>query len=131
MTPKKLNLRQRRFVDALLGSANGNATKAAIAAGYSPKAAQPVSARLLSNAMVQQALKARQKVETKRAILTAEQRDEHLSKLALSALVPPATQVSAIKELNKCSGRHSIKHVLDVTDKLGEIIGAAVDRHQP
>lgn len=125
MKTKGLNLRQRRFVDALLGTANGNATKAAIAAGYSPNAAQPVSARLLSNAMVQEALKARQKVETKRSILTAEQRDEHLSTLALSAAVPAATQVSAIKELNKCSGRHSIKHVLDVTEKLSDIIAAS------
>jgi len=125
MKAKGLNLRQRRFVDAFLGSANGNATKAAIAAGYSPKTAQPASARLLSHVMVQQALKDRQKVETKRSVLTAEQRDEHLSKLALSREVQPATQVSAIKELNKCSGRHSIRVNLDVTEKLADIIAAS------
>jgi phage terminase small subunit len=125
MKPKGLNLRQRRFVDAFLGSANGNATRAAIAAGYSPKTAQPASARLLSHVMVQQALKWRQARETKRSILTADERDEHLSKLALSPAVPPATQVSAIKELNKCSGRHSIRHVLDVTDKLSDIVAGS------
>jgi phage terminase small subunit len=49
-----LTARQQRFVDEYL--CDLNATQAAIRAGYSPKAAQPVSSRLLSNAMVSKAV---------------------------------------------------------------------------
>lgn len=49
-------VRQKRFVKALLGDANGNATKAAIAAGYSAKTAHASASRLLKSAGVQKAL---------------------------------------------------------------------------
>ncbi len=72
-----------------------------------------------------QAIRARTAAGTKKSILTAEQRDEHLSKLVLSPITPPTTQVSAIKEMNICSGRHSIKHVLDATETLSDIIAGS------
>lgn len=51
---RALTPRQARFVDEYL--LDLNATKAAIRAGYAPKAAQPVSSRLLSNAIVARAI---------------------------------------------------------------------------
>jgi phage terminase small subunit len=47
---KKLNDRQRLFVAEYLK--DFNATRSAIAAGYSPKAARAVSSRLLTNANI-------------------------------------------------------------------------------
>jgi hypothetical protein len=54
-----LTIRQRSFVEALVGPAGGNATKAAEMAGYAPEnriALQVTASRLLSNAMVQEAI---------------------------------------------------------------------------
>ena len=52
--PGKLTDRQQRFVTEYLVDLNG--TQAAIRAGYSEKTAQPCSARLLSKAMVKDAV---------------------------------------------------------------------------
>lgn len=56
---KKLNARQESFVfyyAAGTDGTKGNATKSAIAAGYSPKSAKTVGPRLLENVGIQQAL---------------------------------------------------------------------------
>ena len=63
----KLTEKQRRFVEAYL--LEPNATQAAIAAGYSAKTANREGSRLLSNAVISEALdKARQKREEKTQI---------------------------------------------------------------
>ncbi len=126
MTPRsRLTLKEQRFVDAYLGHCGGNATAAVRAAGYGATTANAQGVqglRLLRKAKIEQAIKARTSADTRKSVLTAEARDERLSKLAMSPVVPPATQVSAIRELNICSGRHSIKHVLDVKETLASII---------
>jgi hypothetical protein len=123
-----LNVRERRFIDAYLGSCGGNATEAAIAAGYrarTRKVAQNRGTRLLSKALIRAAIDKRLAKAETRAILTAEERDTLLSRMAKNPTIPPSVQVSAVKELNKCSGRHSIRHVLDVTEKLSDIIAGS------
>lgn len=52
-----MNVRQRKFVTEYLKS--GNASDAAIKAGYSPKASRAISSRLLTNANVRKALETR------------------------------------------------------------------------
>lgn len=54
-----LTLKQRRFVDAYLGACNGNVTKAAIAAGYSPRSAYSVGHETLKNPEVAAEIKKR------------------------------------------------------------------------
>jgi phage terminase small subunit len=125
---KPLTVKERRFIDGYLGSCAGNATQAYRLAGYKARTANVAASsahKLLRKPKIVAAVTARQRRRTTAAILTAEQRDQHLSSLALNPLVPAATQVSAIKELNKCSGRHSIKHVLDVTESLSDIIAGS------
>jgi phage terminase small subunit len=51
-----VNARRQHFVRAYLGEAKGNATKAALIAGYSQKAAKQIGSRLLTYADVQQAI---------------------------------------------------------------------------
>lgn len=55
----ELTAQQRTFVSAYLGEAAGNATKAAIIAGYSEKAARQVASRLLTYAHIQHAIEGR------------------------------------------------------------------------
>ncbi len=65
LTPK-----QQRFVEEYLVDLNG--TQAAIRAGYSPRTAQEQSSRLLSNAMVQQAVAAGRKEQQERTEITSD-----------------------------------------------------------
>lgn len=64
----KLTPKQQRFIDEYL--IDLNATQAAIRAGYSAKTAQEQSSRLLSNVMVQEAIKAGQAKLAKRTLVT-------------------------------------------------------------
>jgi hypothetical protein len=54
-----MNPRRRAFVNAYLGDANGNGTKAAISAGYSEQTAAQSSSRLLKEPEVRDAIAAR------------------------------------------------------------------------
>ncbi len=66
-----MNARQRAFVEAYAG----NATEAAIAAGYSPKTAYSNGARLLKNAEVAAAVRRREEQRTASLIANREQRE--------------------------------------------------------
>jgi hypothetical protein len=67
-----MNEKRRRFVEAYLTDAAGNATKAAEIAGYSPKTARQIGSRLLTYADVRQAVDARSKALAARADMTAD-----------------------------------------------------------
>ena len=54
-----MNPKRRAFVNAYLGEAQGNASKAAVSAGYSEAAAAQVASRLLKQAEVRDAIAAR------------------------------------------------------------------------
>lgn len=130
---KGLTLKERRFLDAYLGSCNGNATAACRAAGYagSDKVLGVQGVRLLRKARIAEAVAKRNAKAEEKGIAAAEERDTILSGIArLTDAADRRHIISAIKELNKCSGRHTIKHVLDVTEKLADIIGAAAERHE-
>jgi len=79
---KKLNPKQERFVQEYLGNAKGNATQAAINAGYSSKTAQEQSSRLLTNEAVQFAIKERQKALREKANITQERIVEEYARAA-------------------------------------------------
>lgn len=66
-----LTPQQRRFVAEYLK--DGNATQAAIRAGYSKKTAQEQSSRLLSNVMVAQAIERQQKASIERTLGSADE----------------------------------------------------------
>jgi len=125
MAPNKLTLKEQRFVDAYLGSAGGNGVQAARLAGYqqTEKALRVTASRLLAKANIQAAVALRVRRQAKQAILTADERDKILSQIAGRGT--EAGRIRAIAELNKCSGRHSIKHVLDVTETLSDIIAGS------
>lgn len=78
---KELNAKQRAFVDAYL--LDKNATKAAIAAGYSPKTAYSAGGRLLKNVEVAAFLEAKLNKVSTRAEISAEEVLRGLKKEAL------------------------------------------------
>lgn len=57
--PDNLTLKQRKFVEAYVGAANGNATKAAKQAGYSERSAHSVGHETLKKPEVREAIEAR------------------------------------------------------------------------
>ena len=107
----KPNVRERRFVDAYLGSAKANSTEAVISAGLTKNrnSARVIGTRLLASVNVQAALPARLAKETAASILSARERDEMLSHFARTSGDIHA-RMRATAELNKCSGRHAVKH---------------------
>lgn len=60
MASTALSERERRFVEAYMGEAAGNATKAAELAGYSQKSARQQGQRLCTKAAIRAAIDARQ-----------------------------------------------------------------------
>ena len=60
---KPLTERERRFVEAFMGSAAGNATDAAKRAGYSAKSARFQGSRLATKRNIQDAIAERQKAD--------------------------------------------------------------------
>lgn len=129
--PKKkggqLSLKEQRFVDAFLGPAAGNATEAAVQAGYGStrKSAGVLAVRLLANVRIGRAIATRTLGEKRAAILTADERDQLLSEIARKPLNDAKTRIRAISELNKCTGRHSVKHLHEGKLTLEQAIGAS------
>ncbi len=78
----KLSAKQQAFVDEYL--VDFNATQAAIRAGYSKKAAQVQGSRLLSNAMVQRAIEARQTKRAARLDISVDRIEQELARIAFS-----------------------------------------------
>lgn len=101
---KKLNERQRRFVESYCGPAMGNATEAARQAGY--KFPDVQGARLLGHVSVKAAILELSEKVRSAAILTVEQCKELLSRIAQDPAVEPKDQISAIDKLLKASGAY-------------------------
>ncbi len=121
----KLTHKERAFVTFFLGVTKGNATEAARLAGYGTTraSATQLGHRLLRKVKVQQAIALRTEKRESQGIMDANERDEILTRIARGPASPLG--LAAIKELNKCSGRHSITHHLDgeitIADALGDV----------
>src|SRR4051794_18180288 len=103
-----MNIRERAFVVAFLGTGRGNATKAAIVAGYSRTTARQLGSRLLSKVDIQRALQKRIEEREATEIAAANECDRILSAIPRDHLADPSDRIRAIIELNRCSGRHSV-----------------------
>ena len=95
-----LTAQQRRFVAAY----QGNATEAAIAAGYAKSGAHVQGNRLLNNANVRTAIKQREARDARPLIASREERQERLTKIIRSAAEETRDRIKAIEILGKMSG---------------------------
>lgn len=80
----KLSPRRQRFVNAYMGEAAGNATKAAILAGYSEHTARQAGSRLLTLSDVRQAVGQRQERLQAASEVSAQRVIQELSTIAFS-----------------------------------------------
>jgi phage terminase small subunit len=103
-----MNARERAFVVAFLGPANGVACRAAILAGYAKKSSRVTASRLLTKANIRKAIQKRQRTREDRSIAVADERDRILSTIARDRLADDSDRIRSIIELNRCSGRHSV-----------------------
>ena len=125
MKLRRLNERQRRFVVAFIGWARGNATKAAIFAGYSERTARVQASQLLSKLNIQAAIEERGRRGDLKGIAHANERDVILTRIARNDHLPSAERIRAIVEMNKCEGRHITRRQLYRGITLEEALGAS------
>ena len=97
-----LNARQVRFVSEM--SVDGNATQAAIRAGYSPNGAAVTGSRLLRNPKIALAIAAQQRDIAERNDLSVDWVISRLGEVAESDAVPAASRVRALELLGKYLG---------------------------
>ena len=79
-----LNERERRFIEAFMGEAAGNATEAAKIAGYSHKTARQIGSRLLSKVDIQEAISNRQVVRERDSDVSAAQVIREMARIGFS-----------------------------------------------
>ena len=96
----KLTAKQQRFVDAY----DGNATKAAIAAGYSPRSAYAVGQENMKKPVILAAIQAREKERNAPLIMTREERQTMWSEIARDKGERTQDRLKASELLGKSEG---------------------------
>lgn len=98
----KLSERERRFVEAYMGQAAGNASKAAALAGYSPKTAYQLGSRLLKKVQIRAAIAERQQADP--LVADRAERQAFLSAMLRDESAHPLARLKACDQLSKMSG---------------------------
>ena len=96
----RLNAKRQAFVDAYAG----NATAAALAAGYSPKTAYSQGQRLLKSVEVQDAIKAREAQRLAPTIASRQERQEFWTSVLRSEDEAMKDRLKAAELLGKSEG---------------------------
>lgn len=100
MSKNRLTAKQRCFVEVYAG----NATEAAIAAGYSPKTAYSIGQNNLKKVEIQKAIQARETERMGKAIATREQRQQFWTEVMESEEQPMRDRLKASELLGKSEG---------------------------
>ena len=103
---KQLNERQKRFAEYYAQS--GNILQSALRAGYSENYANKRGHELLDNVGIAEYIKSLTDPVRKQRILTAQQRQEILSEIALDEEAARSDRIKAIDTLNKMTGEYAI-----------------------
>ena len=103
----KLNARQKSFCEYYVAS--GNATDAAIKAGYKEKYAGVNADKLLKNTNIQKYIEELQEKAKGNRIMTAIERREFLTKMILKEETKDTDRLKAVDILNKMDGEYTQK----------------------
>ena len=103
----KLNARQKAFCEYYV--ACGNATEAAIKAGYKEKYAGVNADKLLKNTNIQKYIEELQEKAKGNRIMTAIERREFLTKMILKEETKDTDRLKAVDILNKMDGEYTQK----------------------
>lgn len=112
----ELTEKQRRFVEAYVGEAQGNATKAARLAGYSgdDRTLAVKGAEAVRNGKVARAIEDARKATTSTAVATREERQAFLSKMMRDEEIEPKDRLKACEVLGRMHGdfieKHEVEH---------------------
>ncbi len=132
-----MNNKHRRFVDEYM--VDQNATRAAIAAGYSPKTARAQGCRLLTNADIAPEIRARQNKLSRELNITAQDKRAKLWQIAQFCgevietpegdlrMRNPRAATAAIAELNKMDGDYLQKAPEESRVNFIQIFGSDAD----
>lgn len=115
----KLTIKQEKFCEEY--AACGNATQAAISAGYSPKTAYSIGEENLKKPEIITKLKELQARDKKKRIMNIDERQAKLTEIAENSVDENAA-IRAIDTLNKMDGLYVQKHEVQVTRSLADII---------
>lgn len=107
----KLNAKRQAFVDAW----EGNATAAALAAGYSPKTAYSQGQRLSKTVEVQEAIKAREAQRLAPTIATRQERQEFWTSVLRNEEEAMKNRLKAAELLGKSEGDFLERVEMDMT----------------
>ena len=127
----KLNARQKAFCEYYVAS--GNATDAAIKAGYKEKNARFIGSENLTKANIKEYIEELQEKAKGNRIMTAIERREFLTSMIKDAAVKDTDRLKALDILNKMDGEYTQKVEVNgninsnpfsnlTTDELKEII---------
>jgi len=103
----KLNARQKAFCEYYVAS--GNATEAAIKAGYKEKYAGVNADKLLKNTNIKKYIDELQKKTKSSRIMTAIERREFLTSMIKDGTVKDTDRLKALDILNKMDGEYTQK----------------------
>jgi hypothetical protein len=112
MKARALSEKMRRFVEAYAGSAKGNATQAAIAAGTPARSAGEMGSRWLKRVKVQRAIAARVQKREERGLATDAEIDQFFTDVMRDEALVLADRIRAADLLCKVKGRYSLTHIL-------------------
>lgn len=99
-TSRELSTKQKRFIAAY----NGNATAAAIEAGYSTKNADKIGGQLMKNPRIVAAIRARENERNAEAIATREERQRFFTAIMRDEGQPTRERLRATELLGKSEG---------------------------
>lgn len=122
---RKLTEKQRRFVEAFLGKAQGNGTQAAMLAGVSRGSAAPMAWKWLRKVQVQKALVARVARKEALGALTAAEREQGMAGVWRDETLHLRDRLRAMDMLNRCAGAYSMTHILKGRLTLSQVIAAS------
>lgn len=111
MADGKLTVKQQAFVEAYAG----NATAAALAAGYSERSARSQGQRLLTNDDIQDAIKAREAQRLAPTIATRRERQEFWTSVLRSEDEAMKNRLKAAELLGKSEGDFLERVEMDMT----------------
>lgn len=115
----KLTSKQERFCEEY--AACGNATQAAIKAGYSPKTAYSIGQENLKKPEIIAKIHELQARDKKKRVMNIDERQAKLTEIAENSVDENAV-IRAIETLNKMDGLYVQKHEVQVTRSLADII---------
>ena len=115
-----LSTKQKKFIQAYMG----NATEAAIKAGYSEKTARSIGQQLLTKLDIKKAIEQREAKQTNKLIATREQRQEFWTKIMYDSEADMKDRLKSSELLGRSQADFTEKIEVATSDDMAELLKA-------